>query len=126
MQIRIKHILWCYQFGMSIRSIIFSLLVSRNTIKRDIRIYEDLGIDLERLLKMDEQHLHESFGMETDMNRLDLKRISAANICKRWANMVKREKHKVSLGITIKSDVKHTLNFLFLTDCVCQKRKVSV
>ena len=53
MQIRIKHIQWCYQSGMSIRSIIFSLLVSRNTIKRDIRIYEDLGIDLERLLKID-------------------------------------------------------------------------
>ncbi len=66
MKIRIKHILRCYQSGMSIRSISSSLLISRNTVKRYIRIYEDMGIELERLLKMDEQHLHELFGTETD------------------------------------------------------------
>lgn len=66
MKIRIKHILRCYQSGMSIRGISSSLLVSRNTVKRYIRIYEDMGIELERLLKMDEQHLHELFGTETD------------------------------------------------------------
>lgn len=66
MKIRIKHILRCYQSGMSIRSISSSLLISRNTVKRYIRIYEDMSIELERLLKMDEQHLHELFGAETD------------------------------------------------------------
>ena len=66
MKIRIKHILRCYQSGMSIRSISSSLLISRNTVKRYIRIYEDMGIELERLLKMDEHHLHELFGTETD------------------------------------------------------------
>ena len=66
MKIRIKHILRCYQSGMSIRSISSSLLISRNTVKRYIRIYEDMSIELERLLKMDEQHLHELFGTETD------------------------------------------------------------
>lgn len=29
-------------------------------------IYEDMGIELERLLKMDEQHLHELFGVDID------------------------------------------------------------
>lgn len=66
MKIRIKHILRCYQSGMSIRSISSSLLVSRNTVKRYICIYEDMGIELERLLKMDEQHLHEFFGVDID------------------------------------------------------------
>ena len=66
MKIRIKHILRCYQSGMSIRSISSSLLISRNTVKRHIRIYEDMGIELERLLKMDEQHLHELFGVDID------------------------------------------------------------
>jgi len=66
MKIRIKHILRCYQSGMSIRSISSSLLISRNTVKRYIRIYEDMGIELERLLKMDDHHLHELFGTETD------------------------------------------------------------
>lgn len=66
MKIRIKHILRCYQSGMSIRSISSSLLISRNTVKRYIRIYEDMGIELERLLKMDEQHLHELFGVDID------------------------------------------------------------
>lgn len=51
---------------MSIRSISSSLLISRNTVKRYIRIYEDMGIELERLFKMDEHHLHELFGTETD------------------------------------------------------------
>ncbi len=66
MKIRIKHILRCYQSGMSIRSISSSLLISRNTVKRYIRIYEDMDMELERLFKMDEQHLHELFGTETD------------------------------------------------------------
>lgn len=66
MKIRIKHILQCYQSGMSIRSISSSLQISRNTVKRYIHIYEDMGIELERLLKMDEHHLHELFGTETD------------------------------------------------------------
>ena len=66
MKIRIQHILRCYQSGMSIRSISSSLLISRNTVKRYIRIYEDMGIELERLLKMDEQHLHELFGVDID------------------------------------------------------------
>ena len=56
MKIRIKHILRCYQSGMSIRSISSSLLISRNTAKRYIHIYEDMGIELERLFKMDEHH----------------------------------------------------------------------
>lgn len=54
MKIRIKYILRCYQLEMSIRSIRSSLLISRNTVKRYIRIYEDMGIELECLLKMDE------------------------------------------------------------------------
>ena len=66
MKIRIKHILRCFQSGMSIRSISSSLLISRNTVKRYVRIYEDMGIELERLLKMDEHHLYELFSAETD------------------------------------------------------------
>lgn len=66
MRIRIKHILRCYQLGMSIRSISSSLLISRNIVKRYIRIYEGMGIDMERLLKMDEYHLYDLFGTETD------------------------------------------------------------
>ena len=66
MKIRIKHIFRCYQSGMSIRSISSSLLISRNTVKRYIHIYEDMGIELKRLLKMDEQHLRELFGADID------------------------------------------------------------
>ena len=49
-----------------------------------------------------------------------------ANICKCWANMVKKRKHKVSLGITIKTNVNHTLNLLLFADIAYQKRKLSV
>lgn len=66
MKIRIKHILRCYQSGMSTRSISSSLQVSRNTAKRYIHAYKDMGIELERLLKMDDQHLHELFCVNID------------------------------------------------------------
>ena len=37
------------------------VFISINTVKRYIRIYEDMGINLERLLQMDKEHLHELF-----------------------------------------------------------------
>ena len=49
-----------------------------------------------------------------------------ANICKCWANMVIKRKHKVSLEIGFKTNVNHTLNFLFFADYACQKRKLPV
>lgn len=58
---KIKQILRCYSNGMGIKSISTSLLISRNTVKRYVRIYEDLGIEIDRLLKMDESHLRELF-----------------------------------------------------------------
>lgn len=40
--------------------------MSRNTAKRYIHIYEDMKKELERLLKMDELHLHELFCVNID------------------------------------------------------------
>lgn len=76
MKIRIKHILRCYQSGMSIRSISSSLQISRNTVKRYIHIYEDMGIELERLLKMDEHHRTSFSVRRLTTNQQDLQSIS--------------------------------------------------
>lgn len=75
MKIRIKHILRCFQSGMSIRSISSSLLISRNTVKRYVRIYEDMGIELERLLKMDEHHCMNFSVLRQTTNQQDLQSI---------------------------------------------------
>ena len=59
---------------MGIRGIISSsLLVSRNTVKRYIRIY--IERELERLLKMDEHHLYEFSLLRLTMNQQYLQSI---------------------------------------------------
>lgn len=58
---KIKQILRCYCNGMGIKSISSSLLISRNTVKKYVRTYESLGIEIDRLFKMDESHLLELF-----------------------------------------------------------------
>ena len=40
--------------------------------------------------------------------------------------MAKKRKHKVSFEFGFKTDVNHTLNFLFFADYACQKRKLLV
>lgn len=43
---------------MGIKSISTTLCLSRNTVRRYIRTYQDLGKSIQELLRLDEEHLH--------------------------------------------------------------------
>lgn len=58
---KIKQILRCYSIGMGIKGISATLCVSRNTVRRYIRIYQYSGVELERLLSLSEEHLRSMF-----------------------------------------------------------------
>ena len=62
MNTKIKHILRCHASGMGVKPISSALMLSRNTVKRYLRQIDSSGIELERLLQMDEAHLREMFG----------------------------------------------------------------
>lgn len=62
---KIKQILRCYSIGMGIKSISSVLAVSRNTVRRYVRIYQDIGLEMDRLLSLSEDHLRAmSFGSQ--------------------------------------------------------------
>lgn len=59
---KIKQILRCYSSGMGrVKPISTALLLSKNTVRRYVRMFEESGIEIEKLLSMDESHLHELF-----------------------------------------------------------------
>ena len=58
---KIKQILRCYSSGMGVKPISTALLLSKNTVRRYVRMFEESGIEIEKLLSMDELHLHELF-----------------------------------------------------------------
>lgn len=58
---KIKQILRCYAHGMGLKSISSVLSVSRNTVRRYVRIYQECGVSLEHLLTMQDEHLRDMF-----------------------------------------------------------------
>ena len=58
---KIKQILRCHTHGMGLKCISKVLCVSRNTVRRYVRTYQDSGISMEKLLSMREEHLRELF-----------------------------------------------------------------
>ena len=56
---KIKQFLRCYAHGMGLKSISSVLSVSRNTVRRYMRIYQECGVSLEHLLTMQDEHLRD-------------------------------------------------------------------
>lgn len=66
---RIKDILRCYAMGMGIRSISSAFCVSRNTVRKYVRMFQDSGLGFEQLQQMQEHHLQELFCTKTERDR---------------------------------------------------------
>ena len=64
---RLKDILRCYASGMSIRSISAAFEISRNTVRRCVRQFQESGMTMEKLQSLSEHHLQEMFC--SDMER---------------------------------------------------------
>lgn len=76
---KITKILRLYSHGMGIKSISATLDLSRNTVRKYIRAYQDLGKSINELLRLDEEHLQELLFCGHDIevvpsqNELDLR-----------------------------------------------------
>ena len=58
---KLKDILRCYASGMSIRSISAVFEISRNTVRRYVRQFQESGLTMETLQSIPEHHLQEMF-----------------------------------------------------------------
>lgn len=58
---KVKNILRCHAMGMEIKSIISAFHISRNTVRKYVRRYQESGLSADRLLSMSEEHLQEMF-----------------------------------------------------------------
>ena len=80
---KITKILRLYSHGMGIKSISATLGLSRNTVRRYIRAYQELGKSINELLRLDEEHLQELLFCGRDieftpsLNELELRPMQA-------------------------------------------------
>src|SRR5574344_626579 len=58
---QIKNILRCYAMGMWIKGISNVFGISRNTVRKYVRRYQDSGLSLEKLLSLSEERIEEMF-----------------------------------------------------------------
>ena len=52
--------------GMGLKSIACAFHLSRNTVRKYVRSYQESGISLENLLKMSEEHLQDIFSVRKE------------------------------------------------------------
>ena len=67
---KIYHILRCYAVGMGIREISLTFCISRNTVRKYVRLIQDCGVPIELLLTMSKSHLFELFVGGTEQANL--------------------------------------------------------
>lgn len=60
---KVKNILRCHAMGMGIKSISSAFEISRNTVRKYVRMYQESSLPMEKLLAMSEEHLQEMFGV---------------------------------------------------------------
>ena len=63
MNTKLKNILLCYASGMGIKSISSAFDISRNTVRRYVRMYQDSGIPAEKLPSLGDARLQELFAI---------------------------------------------------------------
>ena len=63
MNTKLKNILLCYASGMGIKSISCAFDISRNTVRRYVRMYQDSGIPAEKLPSLSDSRLQELFAI---------------------------------------------------------------
>ncbi len=59
---KLANILQCYAMGMGIKGISTTFEVSRNTVRRYVRLFQECGIPMEQLLSMSSSRIQELFG----------------------------------------------------------------
>ena len=95
---KLKDILRCYASGMSIRSISAVFEISRNTVRRYVRQFQECGLTMEKLQSIPEHHLQEMFCSGIEHSKQPSARQKELEaLLPEYAARVKRK------GVTVKS-----------------------
>ena len=95
---KLKNLLRCYVAGMGIKSIACAFHVSRNTVRKYVRKYQESGLTPEQLLSLSEEKLRELFVEGVRRGRKTSPRMVVLEAL--IPDYVKRLSHR---GVTIKS-----------------------
>ena len=58
---KLKNVLRCYAMGMGIKEISSAFNLSRNTVRKYVRAFQESGLSLEKVLGMSDEHLYGMF-----------------------------------------------------------------
>ena len=95
---KLKNFLRCYAMGMGIRSIANTFQLSRNTVRKYVRRYQESGLSLEQLQSLSEEKLQDMFLDERNRSRQHSPRMEELEAL--VPDYVKRLSQK---GVTVKS-----------------------
>ena len=95
---KLKNLLRCYVAGMGIKSIASAFHLSRNTVRKYVRKYQESGMTPEQMLSLSEEKLRELFLEGSIRNRKPSPRMEVLEAL--VPDYVKRLSHR---GVTIKS-----------------------
>ena len=98
MKLKIKDIIRCYAMGMGIRSISSAFEISRNTVRKYARQFNESGLTLEQLQKMPEHHLQDLFCTKAERdNKPTARQMELEALLPDYAARLKKK------GVTVKS-----------------------
>ena len=95
---KLRNLLRCYAIGMSIKSISSAFHLSRNTVRKYVRRYQESGLTLDQLMTMSEEKLQELFLDNQNRSRKPSPRMDELEAL--IPDYVKRLSRK---GVTVKS-----------------------
>ena len=94
---KLKNVLRCYAMGMGIKGISGAFELSRNTVRKYVRAYQDSGLPLEKVLAMSDEHLHEMFvGSKSRVREPSHRRAELDALLPEYASLLSRK------GVTVR------------------------
>lgn len=98
MTTKLGNILDCYAMGMGIKGISATFELSRNTVRKYVRLFQESGIPIEQLLQVPAKPLEEMFGGSGERGRTpSVRQLELEALLPEYATRLTRK------GVTVKS-----------------------
>ncbi len=98
MRTKLANILHCYAMGMGIKGISTTFELSRNTVRKYVRLFQDSGIPMEQLLSMPANRIQEMFAGSQERERTpSARQLELEALLPEYAARLTRK------GVTVKS-----------------------
>lgn len=98
MTTKLANILHCYAMGMGIKGISATFELSRNTVRKYVRLFQESGIPMEQLQSMSAKRLEEMFGSSRERERTpSVRQLELEALLSEYAARLTRK------GVTVKS-----------------------